>query len=614
MKLQCVLSSSLALATTVGAARALALQGQPVSPERRDVGLIVREMIQGQSSAPGGVPLVTITGTPFAQYVLIGNFGTLPGLVDVATDLSALGITGPLSAPINVLPNGLFTALNGTFGVLPASGRQDLNLSLAIPPGSNGSYLDMQVLMVQPDGSLELSNGQLRQMQFVPMGAGWTLNASGFPGSAAGDWRDIEQGDIDGDGDNDSIGCNFNGQVTVWRTTNGQRVLATTLGDVRATSAELGDLDNDGWLDLAVAYFQQPEYVRVWRNQGVDASGTWLGFAELPSVDIVKQGTAFNTHPADLEIADFDGNGARDIVLACGFNPAIGERNRVLFNTLDPANGMALGFVEMTNTNLPAILDDTEDCEAFDFDLDGDIDIIVANVEGPPPGASNPFGTGIDYILVNQGGIQGGVEGVFVAPLPNPLPPLNDESLDIAVGDLTGDQRPDLFVTNWALINPFVTNVPVRDRLLLNTGSGLATSFTDRSDLLPDAPGSGVPATFGVDAEIFDFDFDGDLDVVTALGTLGNPNVAALPNSSLGVVVFRNLGLPNAAMSQDALGSLGLSAVSSVDFFDIEAGDWAAAPTSGTPPFGRYFDKDFGAAARNFAAPVTTGCFSLDRQ
>jgi hypothetical protein len=397
------------------------------------------------------------------------------------------------------------------------------------------------------------------------------------------DWADIEQGDVDGDGDNDTVGAGAT--LELFLTTGGLHVpfAGAFPGTSRATSAELADFDNDGFLDVA-ASFLAPRYLRVWTNQGLDAAGNWLGFAEIPSANIVLTGAA---SPADVEAADLDGDGFRDIFLACTISPTAGQRNRMFFNQLPAGN---VGFQDVTLTNLPDISDDSEDCEILDFDLDGDLDVVIANVDGD----NSLFGTGVDYLLVNQAGIQGGVEGVFLAPMPNPVPAFDDESLDVAVGDVDMDGLPDLYYTNWNLTVPsgIFQNVPVRDRLYLRRfGAGGAAIYVDFSALLPDAPG-GSP-NFGTDGEIFDIDFDGDLDIVVALGTLptaSNAGLVGVPNLSLGVQV-----LVNPANLMVPFPQIPIVPAQDLDLRDVEPGDWRENGTI-FGPFGRYFDKDMGCA------------------
>jgi hypothetical protein len=306
-------------------------------------------------------------------------------------------------------------------------------------------------------------------------------------------------------------------------------------------------------------------------------------------------------------VADVNGDGLLDVFFACANDPTAGQRNRLFFNT---TAGGAASFLEVTATNLPVIRDDSEDCEFLDFDLDGDQDIVIANVDGSL--AFTPFGQGGDYILVNQGFAQAGVEGNFLAPIPNPIPALEpgdtSESLDVAVGDIDADGFPDLFFSDWA-VSPTPGNyttpaVAGQDRLLLRRIIGGVPAYEDRTAaLLP------LPATFGTDAEIFDVDFDGDQDIVTALGSLGGTLVAipATANIGRGAPMLINLGITPG--TQIPFGPrVPIPAVNLLDFRDVEHGDWREAASAGG--FGRYFEKDMGCATIGAGATLTT----LDHQ
>jgi hypothetical protein len=592
-----------ALAFGCVASFANAFQGQPVGPDDREVGLIVRELVEGSSSALGGQPVFTITGTPGAGYFLFGAIDLQSALEDVAAQIP--GIRGSVSAPISLLDPALFVPTSGVYGVIPPSGVQDLNFSITIPAGLAGAFLDVQVFLQQPTGEMDLSDGQLRQFQPPPATAlGWAAGTV-YPGSSfSAEWADVEQGDVDGDGDNDTIAAGTNA-LRMWMTTGGTHVVSAAgllVSTGNSTSLELADLDNDGHLDIA-AGFLNPPYLRVWRNNGLDAAGTWLGFTQLPSSAFTPPFLT-GCHPADVEVADADGDGFRDVMLACASDPVTGERNRLHFNTF--ATTGALTFSDVTTPNLPVIFDDSEDCEFLDFDLDGDLDIVIANVDGTTP--NTPFGQGGDYMLINQGFAQGGIEGMYLAPLypNNPVPASGDESLDVAVGDIDGDGLPDLYFSNWAA-SPTPGNftfppVAVRDRLLLRRFDALGNPiYTNFSQLLPDAVGT-LNVTFGTDAEIFDVDFDGDLDIVSAMGTLGSIQpvaLSAMVNRSVGIHVIQNNGTTVTPFPRSSI-----SAASSFDLRDIEHGDWRESAAAGG--FGRYFDKDMGCAITGSQRKVTT--------
>ena len=598
MKHRLLLSTSLALAG-FGAlsTAALARQGQPVTISDRQAGLTLREVIEGQSTGLGGAPLITVSGPPGSIYQLFGGTSVLAPGGGFDTQLSVPGVLGPVSAPAILLDGNFFVPRSGTFGLIPPSGTQDLDLAFPFPPGLAGLFMDVQVLMQRPGiplPPLTVSNGQLRQIQLPVVSSPFYVDGTSVPSSDASGarWADIEQGDVDGDGDNDTIGAGTQG-VELWRTVAGARAATpTVLLGGNATSAEFADFNRDGFLDLAVAT-DGAQFLRIFLNQGLDAAGNWLGFAELSGSRVGFPTALGNANPADIEVGDLDGDGDLDIFLACARNPVVGMRNRMFFNQL--AETGFPSFVDVTATRLPPILDDSEDCELFDFDLDGDLDVVIANVDGSAPGS--PFGEGGDYILVNLGGPTSPSQtGFFRAPEPNPIPPSDDESLDVVVGDVDGDGLPDLYFTNWQITNGpgIASGFPRRDKLLMRrfhpvTGEAI---YVDESFRLS------AFAAFGTDAEIYDVDFDGDLDIVVGLGTLNGFSTISVPavaNLSTGILVLINTG----GTFNDTTPFLPPSNVLNFDLRDLEHGDWREE--SSLEGFGRYFELDLGCA---LGAPV----------
>lgn len=602
MKLQRFVPVSLALAALGSiSTSALAWQGQPVTPDDRDVGFVVREVIENMTTGLSGASMFTVTGPPGAAYEIFGGFSFfIPG-TDVDVQAAVAGVRGPLSAPVITLSPAFFAPRTGVYGVIPGSGTQDIDLAFPLPTGLAGLFLDVQVFLQDTGGTLHLSDGQLRQVQaFGLPSLSWTLGTT-YPGTTTGTrWADIEQGDVDGDGDNDTVGAG-NGGLQLFLTAAGVHTASTVLGSGNFNSCELADLNNDGYLDIATAN-GGVQFMRVWLNQGVNSAGVWLGFTELSSSKAGFPTPLGGSSPADIEIADLDNDGDRDIFLACALTNPTGMQNRMFFSQF--AQTGTPSFLDVTTTNLPVIFDDSEDCEIFDYDLDGDLDVVIANVDGQAP--ATPFGQGGDYILVNQGRAQGGTIGRFLAPLPNPIGPIGtDESLDVAVGDVNGDGLPDLFFSNWAesLTPGNFTGNATRDRLLVRSFDVFGQpNFTDASARLPDqAPGT---PTFGTDGEIVDVDSDGDLDIVSALGTLGGASIfnpGVIPNVSTGVLILVNQG-PSVpfTVTIPAPGS-GLDLF---DFRDIEHGDWREIGSLGG--FGRSFDLDFGCALTGGTSQLTT--------
>jgi len=120
--------------------------------------------------------------------------------------------------------------------------------------------------------------------------------------------------DLDGDGRDDLVGIYANGDVMVWRNTNGISgttysaasavKVASGFGNPNAT--KFGDVDGDGRADLVGLHYSGE--VRVWRNTN-GLSGTTYSAANPPVV--VAKGF---TDADRTWLADIDGDGRDDLI------------------------------------------------------------------------------------------------------------------------------------------------------------------------------------------------------------------------------------------------------------------------------------------------------------
>lgn len=141
-------------------------------------------------------------------------------------------------------------------------------------------------------------------------------------------------------------------------------------------------------------------------------------------------------------------------------------------------------FVDETSARLPPILDFSVNAAFADFDGDGDLDLYVANTNDT-----------LDRLLMNDG------TGRFQDVTATRLPPMNELSGNVAIGDVDGDGDLDIFLGNGD------GNI-VQNRLLLNDGTGHFTGAT--AGHLPTL----LDSTSAV--RLADFDGDGDLDAFVA--------------------------------------------------------------------------------------------------
>jgi len=190
------------------------------------------------------------------------------------------------------------------------------------------------------------------------------------------------------------------------------------------------------------------------------------------------------TSSTGINLADFDRDGDLDIFLVEGTAGLDGRPNVLLIN-----NGRGF-FKDESATRLPPSPVANSTKAAFaDFDRDGDLDLVVANL-GP------------EQLLLNDG------RGHFSdasSQLPPPPDLFSDISPDIHVADLNGDRCPDILVANE---NPFdpAPDHGAQNRLWLNDCHGRFSDVT--AARLPAATDQTGLILTG------DIDRDGDLDIV----------------------------------------------------------------------------------------------------
>jgi hypothetical protein len=204
------------------------------------------------------------------------------------------------------------------------------------------------------------------------------------------------------------------------------------------------DVDGDGWQDVYVANDAYPN--QLWINQGAGAPGT-IAFRD----DSLILGVAYNLHgqaQAGMGVIaeDLDGTGAFDLFLT-----HLASEANTLYGNLGGAGGFqdvsgssGLGPSSMPLTGFGVV--------AFDAELDGDLDLFIANgkvnvgeaVPGsgfPPPWNTLPEP---NLFYLNDG------SGVFTR-LDEPVRALvsgREISRGIASGDIDGDGDTDLLVSN----------------------------------------------------------------------------------------------------------------------------------------------------------------------
>jgi len=300
--------------------------------------------------------------------------------------------------------------------------------------------------------------------QFVNSGTpGQFLDSGQSLGNA--DSRDIELFDADGDGDLDALVVNNVVNYELWLNDGtGEFTRGTSPANSDATMRmAMGDVDGDGDLDVYTATWSGKD--KIWLNDG---SG---GFTD--SGQRLAGGRTLG-----VALGDVDGDGDLD-----GY--ATGRINYYDSLWLNDGDGIFTNSGQILGTTSTS----HTDVALEDLDGDGDLDAFVTSINA-------------NKVLLNQGGLQGGIEGVFRDSGQNLN---NDRSQAVTLADVDGDGDLDAFVVN---------RDGARHELWLNDGKGL---FTDSGQNL------GPSGTGYCDVSLRDLDHDGDLDAFVANGK-GVPN------------------------------------------------------------------------------------------
>ena len=343
------------------------------------------------------------------------------------------------------------------------------------------------------------------QRVYINDGTGVFTDESAARLNFAGWCRGVELGDIDNDGDLDLIFAQDFDKLPHLFTNDGAGfftdVTATQLPNntLSSSRAQFGDVDNDGDLDIYITSGSTNRFgcgqYRLYLNDGAgfftDETATHLPIGDVCAnmdcifgdidgdfdLDVKTASTGSNNSrlyrndgtgvfslitdiPTDstcysYDFGDINGDGDLDLL---GINAGAGSTELLLEN-----NGTG-AFANISGQISPNQSLDDNDSKFFDYDNDGDLDLIIARL-----------GSGGERIYNNDGnGIFTQISGLITV--------INDASLDIMVADLTGNGKLDIVTAqgesgnfeNRIYINngPADTIVPniVRTEQLKDTG------------------------------------------------------------------------------------------------------------------------------------------------
>ena len=360
-----------------------------------------------------------------------------------------------------------------------------------------------------------------------------------------------------------------------------------------STGVVFGDTDNDGDHDLLVLGRSEPNQFFV--NNG---DGT---FTHQPGSGLEGVGRSATS----AAMGDFDNDGLVDVVVANTFDYtsiaallqvpfALNEHNQVFrnlggnqFSDVSAASGVeALNNLHPAGTGMATI---SWSVGTADVDLDGDMDIVFTDDQaGIGIDENGGFDRGFMQVMLNDG------TGVF-SSTPVDVQPISAGAwMGVDFGDFNCDGNLDMFGSNfgdYAVLMATGGSAPYQlgafgSRWLLGNGDG---TFSD--------PGVGamISSAFGWGCGVLDYDNDGDQDIVYHGGldqffsiTEDNPG-AILQNQGCSADFI----LDSAAITDDhvrrnvrgmALGDLDRNG-----FVDIVSAANLIIPPPGPPDFGPPF-------------------------
>jgi Tfp pilus assembly protein PilF len=209
---------------------------------------------------------------------------------------------------------------------------------------------------------------------------------------------DAAFGDFDEDGDIDLFivnsdgpnSLNANQRQGIFRDITAGSGLATEAGSSAVTA---GDYNNDGFLDLFVTS-EKPGHCRLYRNLG---NGSFETDERSPELNHTLE----DIRAYDASFLDFDNDGFLDLLV-------VGEPNKEGNNGVSLYHNDGTGEFFIVLNILPENLSSGKQIQTMDFNEDGDIDVLIAGMDGSVRLLRNDGGNNNHYVKMKLVGLRTG--------------------------------------------------------------------------------------------------------------------------------------------------------------------------------------------------------------